>query len=405
MALAGRHLPVAPRALQLLALLTLSSIVGVAKPAHALDWWPFKSAEQRLVERAREARKRGDYQGAKDLLSEAERQAPDESFRVVYERAQLAQAKGNLENAAELLHAAAELEPDSPARVDRAAVLVELGRWPQAVEVLRRAFDERLSGLRAEDVVEDARFRPLARFEPFVELIEATRQEQAGPIGRLILKLEELESEARELRAVFVDIARGVQALSRLAGSLGFSTVVFILFALLASFGVAQLGVLHPPWTLLTGMTLTAVFWSVMAQTLTLGASDGRTTIVTAGAWVGGAWIGLHGGRWLWRRLRPPPLRSPFTKAHRSSTQSALERLLALTRQLPDDDRAPPAELKERLESERRQLLQLLAAVEPADAVQGGERGEAAKPEASEQSSESTAPQSAEAKRIKLSEQ
>ena len=106
-------------------LLACSAGLVVARPAAAADWWFFKSHAQRLLEEAQDARGRGEYERAQELLGAAEHESDRFLPAIAYERGLIARDLGHPEDALELLKRAADGDPESDARIEVAATLVE----------------------------------------------------------------------------------------------------------------------------------------------------------------------------------------------------------------------------------------------------------------------------------------
>ncbi len=275
----------------------------MALPAAAADWWFFKSHAQRLLEDAQEARREGHYERAEELLSAAERELDRPLPAIVYERGLIAREHGKQDVALELLTRAAEADPESDARIDAASVLVELGRWPDAVATLRQAADERGSSFPVDALNNDPRFAKLRGFQPYQELIDQARIEQAGPIGRMLLRLERLEESARSIRETFDELALIIRFVSRIFDAVSASLVAFVLLGLLITFGVRQLGLLGAPWTLVLGMLVTSLLWSWGARIATVGESRGGATIMAGLGVVFVPWVVVAAGRFAVRRF------------------------------------------------------------------------------------------------------
>jgi hypothetical protein len=271
------------RGLELTAL-ALAVVTAAAAPARAFDLsfllGPPKSHGEVLLERGREARERGQHDLADALLADAEL-AGVPGAKLIAERAHLARDRGQLPRAAELFDQAAALDPLSSARVDGAAVLVTLGRWPEAVDALALAFDERGAALRADEVLVDARFAGLVTFAPFTQLVQAARDQQAGPIGRLLRKLERVEGSLRSAHEVLAVVWRWMGVVSRFVDLVGTSVVVLLALGIFLSLGITQLGLLRPPWPLAVGMLGASALWHTGAR------------IANADPWAGLPTIGI----------------------------------------------------------------------------------------------------------------
>ncbi len=269
--------------------------------------WPFKAAAERLVEEARAARLRSDWVRARGFIEEAEREPDPPRALITHEKGLLARDRGQAEDALNLLQQAADADPLSSARIDHAGVLVELGRWPEAVAVVARALEERGASLRIDELVVDPRFVKLSEFAPFTRLVEEARAEQAGPFGKLMLRLERIDKSARVAMGILERISLVLNLLWRLASAVGAPVVALILLGLLVTFGVSQLGLLKPPWTLAMGMTLASMLWHWGARVATADVSGGWKTIGTALAIVFGPWLLAVSARQslrAWRRRR-----------------------------------------------------------------------------------------------------
>ncbi|MEE8408934.1 MAG: hypothetical protein V3T05_04975 [Myxococcota bacterium] len=327
-----------------------------------IDLWPFKSKANVLLEQARLARERSEFRLAQSLIEEAETVVDTPTGRILHEKGLLARARGQLNDAAKFLDQAADRVPASEARADQAAVLVQLGRWPEAVSTLRRAFDERGAGLRSDRVVADRRFVKLADFEPYKDLIQAVREEQSGPIGRLLFRLERIEASARVAADVLERVAVVMTFFWRLATALGAAVVALILLGLVATFGVTQLGMVRPPWTLVAGMTVASALWHVGARVATAEASSGWQTIGIATAVVYSPWLLYLGGRWfwLWRRGVAARMGDPYRKEHIEHTLALLDEVARLGKKLmeakPDAAPAVDEDLRRAARSLRERL-------------------------------------------------
>lgn len=223
-----------------------------------------------------------------------------------------------------LLTRAADADPESDARIDAASVLVELGRWPDAVAALRQAADERGSSFPVDALNSDPRFAKLRSFQPYQELIDQARIEQAGPIGRMLLRLERLEESARSIRETFDEMALIIRFVSRLFDAVSASLVAFVLLGLLITFGVKQLGLLQAPWTLVLGMLVTSMLWSWGARVATVGESRGGATIIAGLAVVFVPWVAVAAGRYAVRRAIERKT-GPFAASQLSTTLALVD--------------------------------------------------------------------------------
>ncbi len=296
--------------------------------------WPLRSPAEELVEQARAARERGEFRLAASLLDEADGEVEPPAGRILHERGLLARDRGQLDAAVELLHQSAEADPESIARLDHAGTLVQLGRWPEAVVVLRRAFDERGYRLRVDDVVVDPRFVKLSGFEPYKALIARERVEQSGPLAKLSVTLERIDTTSQTSADVLERLAAVVSALWRLALSVGAPIVLLLLLGLLLSSGVRQLGLVEPPWTLVIGMTAAAALWHLGARIATKGATGGWLTIAVALGVVFLPWLLVLGARALvrWRRSAAGTPNDPFARDQLPHTLAIMEQVTRVGR-------------------------------------------------------------------------
>ena len=315
----------------------LTLVVGLLAPVAAqgaFDFWLGRSPAERLVEQAASARQRTEFRLAASLLDEAEAQSNPPMALVLKERGLLEQARGDLEDAAKLLGAAADQDPAVGARLDQAGVLVQLGRWPEAVVTLKRAFVEQGSALRVDDVVADSRFVSLSGFEPYEQLLAETRIEQAGPLGKFLLRVERIEKSVAVATRI-LEQAAGIAAFAwRICSAIGAAVVALVLLGLLLSAGVNQLGVLPAPWPLVVGMGVASGLWHLGAR---IGSADESTGLVTIGlalTIVFVPWLLFLAVRALWRwwRQRRVGGGDPFAEVHLPHTLILLEEVASLGR-------------------------------------------------------------------------
>ncbi len=312
--------------------LALCSALLAPNTAHAIDLWPFKSEDETLLEELREARENGELNLASALLDRLGELRSERDPELVLERARLLLAKGELDEAAALFLESANLSPRSSAREELAAVYVRLGRWPDAVNALRIAFDDRGSSLPADTVARDPAFAELVGFDPFDELLEKTREAQAGPMGRMMIRMERLESTARETMTALERITELITWIARVATSFFLPLTCFVLLGLLCTAGASQLSPLGRPWTLFAGYAAAGAIWVSGSRSLTAGASSGLETValgsgVVLGAWAVLALVSLGVGA-VRRRFRP----DPWGEAQAVATVALLAELEALGR-------------------------------------------------------------------------
>lgn len=308
-------------------------VAAVATPGDELAalWRPFKVPVERWVRSIEDARTREEFDLAESVLAEAEHVEGSDVPALVRQRGLLLRDRGRHTEAVDLLGRAADLDPTCEARVEQAAALVPLGRWPEAVEVLGRAFEERGASLRADKVLVDPRFAPLVGFGPFAELLGRVRADQSGPLGRLLLKFERIEQAVRSGRSVLDALGSWMAAAGRIAEYAGFSVVLLAGMGLLAAFGVRELGLARAPWSIIVGMLLAAGLWYLGARIATENRTGGAVTIAGALAVVLVPWGAVRGLRFLWRRyVRPAP--DPFDAIHLPHTLALMEEVTRLGR-------------------------------------------------------------------------
>jgi tetratricopeptide (TPR) repeat protein len=337
-------------------LLACSAGLLVARPVQAADWWFFKSQAQRLLEESQDARGRGEYERAQVLLQAAEQESDRLVPAIAYERGLIARDLGHPEEALELLKRAADGDPESDARIEVAATLVDLGRWPDAVAALRQAADERGSSFPVDMLVSDPRFAKLRGFQPFQDLVNQAREEQAGPLGRMLLKLERLEESARLMRDTFDEIALAVAFISRIFDALSASLIAFVFFGLLITFGVRQLGLLLPPWTLLLGMAIASVIWSWGARVATLGDSRGLKTIAIGWLVVFLPWLVILVARLSVRLYRERRDGAPFAAPQLTTTLALVDAVAQAGRLLVSAKADERVQAEKQLEAARKAL-------------------------------------------------
>ncbi len=308
-----------------------------------------------MVEDAQEARRDGHYERAEELLAAAERELDKPLPAIAYEKGLIARDHGRQDEALQLLTQAADGDPQSDARIDVASVLVELGRWPDAVAALRQAADERGSSFPVEALSNDARFAKLRSFQPYQELIDQARIEQAGPIGRMLLRLERLEESARSIRATFDELSLAIRFVSRIFDAVSASLVAFVLLGLLITFGVKQLGLLHAPWTLVLGMLVTSLLWSWGARVATLGESRGASTIAAGLGVVFIPWLAVAVGRFVVQRFIERRT-GPFASHELSTTLALVEEVARTGRRVLSASEEEKSRAEEELVAAKRAL-------------------------------------------------
>jgi len=303
-------------------LLGMVLVASSAAPARA-SWWPWGSSRaQERLDAVADARKRGALDEAEGLLNQAEASGELAAGQLAHERGLLAWARGDAAAAEQLLGQAARREPASDARVDLAALQLGRNNRNAAVASLRQAFSERGDALAADKVAADPRFAPLADEPGFLHLMQEVRAAQAGPLGRLGLALARVEASLRSAAGILERLGVVLSAVWRLMSLVGAPVVALIFLCLLATFGVNQLGLLGPPWTLVAGTAVGSLLWHVGERVVTANASGGLWTIATAVALLFAPWIAVTVSRWSWRR---------FARVARSATDPFGARNLAHT--------------------------------------------------------------------------
>ena len=267
------------------------------------DPWFFESGGDRLLHDARLARTRLDFSAASGMLDAASAQDPGLVPAVTHERGLLARDRGDLDHALALLGHAADLDFALPARLDAAGVLVQLGRWPEAISVLREAFDERGPSLAADSVAGDPRFVKLAALKPYQELIQTVRQEQAGPVGRVVMRLERLQASVANIERGLARLGTRLGLVHEIVQLPWLGVLVLLTLGMVVTFGLHQLGPFAPPWSVGCGMGLACGLWLWLARVLELGIATARQTIFTAVMLMLAAWTLGFLTRWGWRRL------------------------------------------------------------------------------------------------------
>jgi len=314
-----------------IAVALVAAVAGLASPAAALELgalWPWKSATERWAERVEQARSGGQLDAAVTLLDEAERDVGTAQAPLIRERGLVARDQGRLAEAADLFGRAADLDSESDARLAQAAALVTLQRVPEAVQTLSRAFEERSGALRGDAVLADERFRPLVGVRAYDDLIANVRAEQAGPLGRLLIKFDRLEEQVRTADKVLNVLGRWMAALSRLADLTGVPVLLLLALGIFVTFGINQLGVMRPPWPLLGGMAIASVLWCIAADVASDGKDLGLSTIAIAFLIVLSPWGVALGGRRAWARWKARRRYDPFAAVNVEHTMALLRSVL-----------------------------------------------------------------------------
>ncbi|MBN1960671.1 MAG: hypothetical protein JW841_06970 [Deltaproteobacteria bacterium] len=243
---------------------------------------PFKKPLSSWVKQIDEARQSGDLDTAELIADAAEKTLGTGIAPLVRQRGLIARDRGQLPEAANFFELAAKLDPSSDARLEQVAALIPIGRWPEAVEVLARAFDERSISLRVDDVIVDQRIAPLVGFEPFQALIHSVRNDQSGPFGRTLQKLERIDVAVSSNKNILNIISSWIYAISRIVDYPGTAVFALWILGLLFSIGLAQTQMIPPPWSLISGMLLASGIWYFTARIATNQPYAGLMTISVA---------------------------------------------------------------------------------------------------------------------------
>ncbi|MEO1172006.1 MAG: hypothetical protein AAFX94_08130, partial [Myxococcota bacterium] len=220
----------------------------------------------------------------------------------------------------------------------------------------------------------DPRFAELVGFEPFDALIDRAREIQAGPIGRLMIRLERLERSAQETVDALQNLAELLTLVARVATSFLFPLVSFVLLGLLSTAGAGQLSALGRPWTLLVGFGIASAVWISGTQRLTAGADSGLETVLLGCGVVLGAWLVLMLLMVLLNLVRRRYRVDPWAPSQRDLTLAMIGDVEHLADAFDRGDveegelRAATKRLKERLGGRpRERAIGDESAVEPAD--------------------------------------
>jgi len=235
-----------------------------------------------LINEARDARLRGEFTVADALLGQAQQEGAAPMALILYERGLLAHDQGDNEDALDLLAQSANLAPQNDARVEQAAILVELGRWPEAVTILQTAFDARGADLKAEGIATDPRFAQLHTFDPFQRMIRELREAQSGPMGKLLLRLDEVESATDRAIEHLGKVVTVLEILWELFSLRWFAVAVLLSLGTLMGATLRQMSIANPPWSFILGMSGALGAWHVLARIVTLGSNGGEGVIVRA---------------------------------------------------------------------------------------------------------------------------
>jgi hypothetical protein len=240
---------------------------------------PFQSSTEKLLIDIRKARIEGHFDRARQLLAHLETTSTQPLAATIYEKGLLLRDERKTETAITFLRRAADLAPSSNARLDLAAFLVKLDRWPEAVVVLKICFDERSASLPVRAVLTDARFAKLITFEPYQDLLDNVGHEQSGLLGKLKQRLENIEATARNLEHIVARLSQVVEAIAMLAIHPLTAVMVLMLITFVFATGIQQMQLLQSPWTLIAALIVSSLGWTISARILTAGQDIGKTTI------------------------------------------------------------------------------------------------------------------------------
>lgn len=261
----------------------VAGALAVGSSARAGQLRPFAASTHQLLAEAEEARKQGLWDQARDVLDQVERQEARPLAKVELIRGRLARDQGALDTAAEHWRRAATIDPAGDARVELAALLVDRGRWPEAVVELRRAFQERGSSLPVEDVIADARFVMLKEFKPYRELTQEMKSDQNSWLGKLRLRLERLEATSRAVEEIIVQVQSGYSTAANVVRHPWSGVVGMIMLSFFFGLGIAQMRLIPPPWTLVIGWGAAAFIWNEVAGVVGKGEAAGGGAITVSG--------------------------------------------------------------------------------------------------------------------------
>ena len=322
-----------------------------APAAQAKSFWPFGPDAEHQLQEARLARQRLDFGAASRALDEVLRYDPHLEAAVLHERGLIARDRGDNEHALLLLARAADLDGALPARVDQAGVLVQVGRWPEAVMVLRQAVEERGPSLPVEQLTGDRRFVRLGTLKPYQELMQQAKLEQVGPLGRVLVRLERLQGSVNAAEHGWQRLGAWFALVKGLAASSLTAVLLLLGVALGLTFGVAQLGVVRPPYTVLVGVLGANAIWAAVARQLSEGEHWGGDTILRGSGTLLVVYAGARLSRMLYLRYRMARVGSadPFLAEHLPDTLMLVDEVSRLGHRLTGGRRRDQRVLSEAL--------------------------------------------------------
>lgn len=268
------------------------------------------SAEQ-LYEQATIARQTGEFEVAASLLAEVEMGLGHLDGRLMWERALISRDRSQDEQAIHELNVAVELGASPGASIELAAILTNLGRWPEAVETLRGRVDDDLD---PEDLLREARLAPLTSFDPFKALLADLRHSRLGPVGILRARLASIEDSAHNIETSIARVSAIVEGVAMLLESRWTGVFIFVFMLFTVAAGINQMQLLSRPWTLFVAFVLCAVVWRAAVTVVSAGARDGSDTLRWGAALaLGPPLLGMlwRSSRQLWFRWRSTPPQPP----------------------------------------------------------------------------------------------
>ena len=188
--------------------------------------------------------------------------------------------------------------------------------------ILRQAFEERGPSLPMDQIVADRRFVRLATLKPYQDLMLQVKLEQAGPMGRVLVRLERLQGSVSAAEHGWQRLAAWFALLKGLAASQAAAVLLLLALGACFTFALGQLAILQPPWTLFAGLLAADLTWVLAVRHLSEGASWGAGTLARGN----GALLLLYGSmrllRLVWWRMRLARLGSadPFAAEHLPDT-------------------------------------------------------------------------------------
>jgi len=149
-----------------------------------------------------------------------------------------------------------------------------------------------------------------------------------GPLDWVRDRFDRLNRSLDQAQHVLMQLSAVLRFGWRLASAAGFGICVFLALCLLLAVGIAQLGIVSPPWPMLCATALIGWLWYAGARVVTQGQSSGLDTIAAGAAVVLGPYLVACVLRWLWRqrwRMRLRPGADPFALDNLSATLALVD--------------------------------------------------------------------------------